>query len=156
MPKRRTPFIGDTQRYMWSPTLNSMGRTYCQCSSSDEIGQLGCLLGFAWVSLLPLSQCRAHRQPFRLTQTNLEVYDMVAHRVLQKVTSWCSLDNCCYRRSLLMEGDCPTSDPQSEHKHEAYLQWFDWLAQSKDGRLSFEWGGCPNSHVVAPKNEQQR
>jgi hypothetical protein len=59
-----------------------------------------------------------------------------------------------------MKSACPTSDHHLEHKHEAYLRWIDLLTQSarqfEDDRLSFEWDECPNSHVVAPKNEQQR
>jgi hypothetical protein len=58
------------------------------------------------------------------------VYDWVTNRVLQKVISWCSLDNCCYRRTQLVETACPISDHHPGHKHEAYLQWFDLLAQS--------------------------
>jgi hypothetical protein len=37
-------------------------------------------------------------------------------------------------RTQLVEGACPILDNRSEHKHEAYLQWFDGLIQS--ARLS--------------------
>jgi hypothetical protein len=59
-----------------------------------------------------------------------------------------------------MEGACPISDHQSEHKHETYPQWFDWPTQSVHqfggDRLSFEWDGCPNTHAIALKSEQQK
>jgi hypothetical protein len=98
--------------------------------------------------------------PFCLTWTNSVECSRVIPRVLWKVTSWCSLDNCCYMRTQLVEGAYPTSYHHSECKHEAYLWWFDWLAQairqSEDDRLSFRWDVCPNIHVVVPKYVPQR
>jgi hypothetical protein len=136
--KRRTPFIGETWRYTWSPTSNSI--RLCLLSVQlfwwDWAARM-----FAWIYFT--FSC-----------------DRVVRRVSQRMTSWYSLGNCCYTRTQLVTGACPISDHPSEHKYGAYLRWVDWFALSVrlsgGDRLSFWWGGCPNTHVVAPKTEQQR
>jgi hypothetical protein len=117
------------------------GDIICCCSSSDEIGQLICWCESASPSLLPLSQCQDQRWLSRLTWTNSAVYDKIIHRVLRKVTSWCSLDNYCCRRTLPVRDVGPILDHHSGRRCEACLQWFDSLArsdhQSEDDMLSF-------------------
>jgi hypothetical protein len=134
--------------------------TFCRCSFSDGVGQSECLNGFILLSLVPLSQRQDQIYPIRLTRTNLAVCGRVIHKVLQKVTSWCFLDNCCYMRTQWVGDAGPILDHRSEHKHGAYPRWFDWLIQfarpSGDDRLNCRWDGCPNSDVVVPKTVPQR